>query len=241
MAKKPTNDKPPKKLPKIPGLPKDANVKVIEITPRTFLLPLLLVALGWAIYSTWTGYTGENITYNDKVGINEIQTRYQSGSYEEIVISGNKIEAKKPKTSNVVNGVEVASREVDRITLPDNLEITDIGLADSTNPTKVTIENIDFSRAFWDIVPSLLGTVLFIFLLFFLMSRMGGGGMGGPMAFIRSRARVYDPETDEKITFEDVAGAEEEKADLEEVVDFLKNPKKYKDLGAKIPRGILLQ
>lgn len=65
--------------------------------------------------------------------------------------------------------------------------------------------------------------------------------MGGPMAFIRSRARVYDPETDEKITFAQVAGAEEEKSDLEEVVDFLKNPKKYKDLGAKIPRGILLQ
>lgn len=61
------------------------------------------------------------------------------------------------------------------------------------------------------------------------------------MAFIRSRARVYDPETDEKITFAQVAGAEEEKSDLEEVVDFLKNPKKYKDLGAKIPRGILLQ
>lgn len=65
--------------------------------------------------------------------------------------------------------------------------------------------------------------------------------MGGPMAFIRSRARVYDPETDEKITFAQVAGADEEKSDLEEVVDFLKNPKKYKDLGAKIPRGILLQ
>lgn len=65
--------------------------------------------------------------------------------------------------------------------------------------------------------------------------------MGGPMAFIRSRARVYDPEFDEKVTFEDVAGSDEEKADLIEIVDFLKNPQKYKDLGAKIPRGILLQ
>lgn len=48
--------------------------------------------------------------------------------------------------------------------------------------------------------------------------------MGGPMAFIKSRARVYDPEVDEKVTFDDVAGSEEEKSDLEEVVDFLKNP-----------------
>jgi cell division protease FtsH len=59
---------------------------------------------------------------------------------------------------------------------------------------------------------------------------MGGGGMGGPMAFIKSRAKMYDPELDEVVTFDDVAGSDEEKADLEEVVDFLKNPAKYKDL-----------
>jgi cell division protease FtsH len=60
------------------------------------------------------------------------------------------------------------------------------------------------------------------------------------MAFIKSRAKMYDPELDEKVTFADVAGSEEEKSDLEEVVDFLKNPAKYKELGAKIPRGILM-
>lgn len=69
---------------------------------------------------------------------------------------------------------------------------------------------------------------------------MGGGGMGSPMAFIKSRAKMYDPELDEKVTFADVAGSEEEKADLVEIVDFLKNPAKYKELGAKIPRGILM-
>lgn len=60
------------------------------------------------------------------------------------------------------------------------------------------------------------------------------------MAFIKSRARIYDPNAGDKVTFADVAGAEEEKEDLSEVIDFLKNPKKYKDLGAKIPRGILM-
>ena len=59
------------------------------------------------------------------------------------------------------------------------------------------------------------------------------------MAFIKSRARVYEPGKD-KVTFADVAGSEEEKEDLAEVVDFLKNPKKFRDLGAKIPRGILM-
>lgn len=65
--------------------------------------------------------------------------------------------------------------------------------------------------------------------------------MGGAMSFIRSRAKVYDPEGKDKVTFADVAGSDEEKEDLLEVVDFLKNPDKYKKLGAKIPRGILLQ
>lgn len=59
------------------------------------------------------------------------------------------------------------------------------------------------------------------------------------MTFGKSRARLFDNSKD-KILFKDVAGAEEEKEELQEVVDFLKNPKKYRDLGAKIPRGTLL-
>ncbi len=140
-----------------------------------------------------------------------------------------------------MNGKKVVSRDIDRTNLPANLEITDVGFSDPKNPTKVTIESNSWSKMLMDSIPSLIGTVLFVLLLIFLMGRMGGGGMGGPMAFIKSRARMYDPENDEKVTFADVAGAAEEKSDLEEIVDFLKNPSKYKDLGAKIPRGILLQ
>ncbi len=70
---------------------------------------------------------------------------------------------------------------------------------------------------------------------------MSMGGANGPMNFGRNRAKLYDPEKDKKVTFADVAGSEEEKNDLVEIVDFLRNPDKYKELGAKIPRGILLQ
>jgi cell division protease FtsH len=108
--------------------------------------------------------------------------------------------------------------------------VTDIGLSDPHNPTKVTNQNNDWSNAFWDFLPSLGLTLITILGIIFLMGRMGGGGMGGPMAFIKSRAKMYDPELDEVVTFADVAGSDEEKADLEEVVDFLKNPAKYKDL-----------
>jgi cell division protease FtsH len=242
MAKKPTK-KTQKQIPKIPWIPKDANVKVIQITPKTILIPLLIVAILYALISSFLSWNGEDVKYNDTIGLNEITSNYQSGIYEEIVVRNNTIEAKRSASENIVNGKRIISRNIDRTILPDNLKITDIGIStDTKNPTKVTIDDTTVSRAFWDIVPSILGTLLFVGLLFFLFGRMGGGGgMGGPMAFIRSRARMYDPEVDEQVTFADVAGAAEEKADLEEIVDFLKNPNKYKDLGAKIPRGILLQ
>jgi cell division protease FtsH len=240
MAKKPI--KTPKKTPpKVPGLPKNATVKVIEITPKTFLIPLLVFTIIWSLYRTWTGYMGEEITPNREIGLNEIIAQYQSGSYEEIVVIGNQIEAKKPAIENIVNGKKIVMRDVDMIRMPDSVNIADIGLSDPKNPTKVTIQSNDFSNALWEFIPSVLWMLLLVFLLMFVMGRMWGGGMGGPMAFIRSRAKVYDPEVDEKVTFADVAWSEEEKSDLEEVVDFLKNPGKYKELGAKIPRGILLQ
>ncbi len=239
MAKKPIKKTPPKKNPKIPGLPKDA--KVIELNlSKIFVFPLVFIALVWASYIAWNQYAGENITYNDDKGLNEVIARYNSGSYEEVVVSGNKIEGRTPAKTRIISAKEVKTRDVDRVTLPDNMVITDIKLPDPTNPTKVTISNNDVSKAFWDIVPSVLGFLLLLMVAFFFMNRMGGG-MGGPMAFIKSRARMYDPEMDEKVTFDDVAGSDEEKSDLVEIVDFLKNPAKYKDLGAKIPRGILLQ
>ncbi len=76
-------------------------------------------------------------------------------------------------------------------------------------------------------------SIIMILVLFLLLSRRGGGG-----TFTKNRARLAGDKTD--ITFEDVAGADEEKAELQEVVDFLREPEKYTRLGAKIPRGILL-
>ena len=73
----------------------------------------------------------------------------------------------------------------------------------------------------------------------FMMNRQGGGG-GNAMNFGKSRAKMANPNDTKKVTFKDVAGADEEKADLEEIVDFLKEPKKYMALGARIPKGVLL-
>jgi len=95
----------------------------------------------------------------------------------------------------------------------------------------------------WGWLMNLLPTLLMIgFMIFFWMSFMGNGGGGGKgvMNFGKSRARMAHEEDLKRVTFEDVAGLDEEKEELSEIVDFLKNPKKYVKLGARIPKGVLL-
>ena len=84
-----------------------------------------------------------------------------------------------------------------------------------------------------------MAVFLFIFLFIFTQQSQGGGGGRGVMNFGKSKAKMVMPES-QTITFEDIAGADEEKAELEEIVDFLKLPARYIQMGARIPKGVLL-
>ena len=161
--------------------------------------------------------------------------------YSEISIEGNALLAKKKQTTvtKTVAGKPVVVTDIDKAILPPNDGITILGFNDPKNPTKVSVKDDYWGKLLSDSLPSIVGTIIFVVLIMFLFGKMSAG-VNSPMAFIKSRARMYDPNAKDKVTFADVAGAEEEKEDLTEVVDFLKNPKKYKDLGAKIPRGILM-
>ena len=92
----------------------------------------------------------------------------------------------------------------------------------------------------FDLIPILIAIVIFIAAWIFLMKRMGGAGLGGKeMSFGKAKIKNTNDEK-RKTTFDDVAGADEEKEELQEVVEFLKNPEKFNKLGARIPKGVLL-
>ncbi len=90
-----------------------------------------------------------------------------------------------------------------------------------------------------DLLPLVITMALIVGLWFMMMRSQSGGGKNGVMNFGRSRARLSDPSA-HKVTFADVAGADEEKEELREIVEFLKNPRRFTELGARIPKGVLL-
>ena len=95
----------------------------------------------------------------------------------------------------------------------------------------------DYSMIFWT-----FGPIIALVLLWFLMMKRMGGGAGGSGIFNvgKSKARLFDKDNESKVTFQDVAGLAEAKVEIAEIVDFLKNPKHYTELGGKIPKGALL-
>ena len=112
------------------------------------------------------------------------------------------------------------------------------------NTAEVSVEYKDEPNYWGEALSWIMPLLIFAALWFFLMRRMGGGGSGGPGGQIfnigKSRAQMFDADSAVKVTFKDVAGLDGAKDEVLEVVDFLKNPKKYTDLGGKIPKGVLL-
>ena len=102
----------------------------------------------------------------------------------------------------------------------------------------VEIEDVERSSVWISILPSLLIGVVLVF-VFTMMNRQAGGGNSKMMNFGKSRARMITPDA-KRVTFDDVAGLQEEKEELEEIVDFLKEPSKFIQVGARIPKGVIL-
>src|SRR5665648_791992 len=126
--------------------------------------------------------------------------------------------------------------------------VLEVGMLDDTyifpqmKEGKITYSSDEPKITPWYI--SMLPTIIMILALvlfwFIIMNQGGAGGCGKVMQFGKSKARLHNKDGLKKVNFDDVAGLDEEKEELQEVVDFLKNPRKYQELGARIPKGILL-
>ncbi len=193
----------------------------------TVLLIFMMIAAAYTLLFD-LGQKGEEIP------ISQLAADVSSGLISKLVIENNKVEA-----TYQSGEVKFAKKEPD-ISLSETLVsygVTPVML--SGVAVEVKTES-GFSFWFLNLLPFLV-PVIFILLFFWLISRQVKGAGMQAFTFGQSKARIIDPnDTRQKVTFKDVAGLKEAKEELVEIVDFLKNPKKFLEIGARIPKGVLL-
>jgi cell division protease FtsH len=168
-----------------------------------------------------------------KIGISQVASQVAEGTVESIVVSGDTLEVMRKDGTKQVSQKEIST------------PIADTLAAYGVTPEQLATVAIDIRNAsgawFWivNLAPILIPLLFIGFLIWMMTRQVKGAGMQA-LSFGQSKARFFDPRDKQKVTFADVAGVKEAKEELLEIVDFLKNPKKFSDIGARIPKGVLL-
>jgi len=152
----------------------------------------------------------------------------KQGQVQEVTIQAK-------ETTNMITGQKKDGAKFKVVGLKNDDELTSMLLEKGV---RTTTEESPSPGLWTNILTGVVPVLIFVLLFFFMMQQTQGGG-NRVMSFGKSRARLHTDDK-KKVTFADVAGADEVKEELVEVVDFLKNPKKFAELGARIPKGVLL-
>jgi cell division protease FtsH len=191
-----------------------------------------------------------------KTNISDFERFLNDGDVEEIIVVNQKLARvtlssygleksthKKVKSKNILGQENTGGPHYEFEV--GNLELFQRKLEEAEgNGIQFRYEFMTVENRWMDVILGFLPIIVIIGIWIFLMRRMSGGGAGGPGGQIfsigKSKAKLFDQNTEVKTTFKDVAGLEGAKEEIQEIVDFLKNPKKYTVLGGKIPKGALL-
>jgi len=197
------------------------------------VLVLLIIV---SLYSIISG----NGTKSENIPISQLASDISAGLVKQIDVSGNDLTVTYNPVGTSTVGIVKTSQKEDTTALTDTLSNYKVA-PDKLAAVKINIQS-ESGFMYWLIVlgPYLIPLIFIAFFIWFLTRQVKGAGMQA-FTFGQSKARMSLPsDKTQKITFKDVAGAKEAKEELAEVVDFLKNPKKFLEIGARIPKGILL-
>lgn len=199
-----------------------------------FMGQMFIAVLGLLVISSIYSYVTEDKKAEAEVSLSAIVASINAGEVQKIEVVGDEL------SLNYVNGDTKTSKKESESSLVETLISAGV-TTESLRGVEIDIKTPSTNLLSWfSIVTSVLSVLLFILFLWFISRQIKGASMQA-LSFGQSKARIIDPnDQSQKVTFKDVAGVKEAKAELEEIVDFLKNPKKFLDIGAKIPKGVLL-